>query len=96
MKRVSYNSKRIGVALMVAFLCLQESILVATVDDSAPSKICIREKGSNICLAENSRIGLDPDPTPITYFPNPQNIIFECVANEVVVKPKFNWYIEGI
>ena len=90
MKRVSYHFKRIVVALMVAFLYLETACC-----SKAPTKICIRKKGSNICLAENSRIGLDPDPTPITYFPNPQNIVFECVANEVVDKPKFNWYIEG-
>ena len=91
MNRVSYHLKRIGVPLMVTFLYLETAYC-----SKAPTNIFIRRKGGNICLAENSRIGLDPDPMPITYFPNPQNIVFECVANEVVVKPKFSWYIEGI
>ena len=91
MNRVYYHLKRIGVPLMVTFLYLETAYC-----SKAPTNIFIRRKGGNICLAENSRIGLDPDPMPITYFPNPQNIVFECVANEVVVKPKFSWYIEGI
>ena len=91
MNRVSYHLKRLCVALMVTILYLETACC-----SKAPTNICIRKKEGNICLAENSRIGLDPDPTPITYFPNPQTIVFECVANEVIVKPKFNWYIEGI
>ena len=77
MNRVSYHLKKIGVAFMVTFLYLETACC-----SKAPTNICIRKKGGNICFAENSRIGLDPDPTPITYFPNPQSIVFECVANE--------------